>query len=173
MTWNIDSTHSEVQFKVKHLVISTVTGSFGSFKGSAESADDSFENAKVTFSLDVASISTNQNDRDNHLKSADFFDAEKYPTISFTDGKLVKKSGDEFTLEGDLTIKSVTKRVTLAATLGGVAKDPWGNTKAGFEIKGKINRKDFGITWNAATEAGGLLVGEDVSLDINVQLAKA
>lgn len=173
MTWNIDSAHSEVQFKIKHLVISTVTGSFSSFKGTAEAADDSFENAKVAFSLDVASISTRQTDRDNHLKSADFFDAEQYPTIAFTDGKLTKKSGDEFVLEGDLTIKTVTKHISLSATLGGVAKDPWGNTKAGFEIKGKINRKDFGITWNAATEAGGLLVGEEVSLDINVQLAKA
>ncbi len=173
MAWNIDSAHSEVQFKVKHLVISTVTGSFNSFEGSAEAADDSFENASVRFSLEVSSISTNQIDRDNHLKSADFFDAEKFPKITFTNGKLKKKSGDDYVLEGDLQIKEITKPISLSASLGGIMKDPWGNTKAGFEVKGKINRKDFGITWNSVTEAGGLLVGEDVSFDINIQLVKA
>jgi polyisoprenoid-binding protein YceI len=161
-----------VQFKVKHLVISTVTGSFNSFEGSAEAADDSFENASVRFSLEVSSISTNQVDRDNHLKSADFFDAEKFPQITFTNGKLTKKSAENYVLEGDLQIKDVKKAITLNASLGGIMKDPWGNIKAGFEIKGKINRKDFGITWNSVTEAGGLLVGEDVSFDINIQLVK-
>jgi polyisoprenoid-binding protein YceI len=173
MIWNIDTAHSEVQFKVKHLVISTVTGSFGSFEGQVEAEAEDFDGAKVNFSLDVASISTKQEDRDKHLKSADFFDADNYPKISFSEGVLRKKASDEYVLEGKLSIKGVTKAIILEATLGGIAKDPWGNTKAGFEVKGKIHRKDFGITWNAATEAGGLLVGEDVSLDINVQLAKS
>ncbi|HTF82540.1 MAG TPA: YceI family protein [Cytophagales bacterium] len=173
MIWNIDNAHSEVQFKVKHLVISTVTGSFASFEGQAVTEGESFEGAQVSFSLDVASITTKQTDRDNHLKSADFFDVEQHPKITFSDGVLHKKTSDEFVLEGNLTIKGVTKPVVLAAVLGGIAKDPWGNTKAGFEVKGRINRKDYGITWNAATEAGGLLVGEDVAFDINIQLAKA
>lgn len=174
MNWNIDTTHSEVQFKVKHLVISTVTGSFGVYEGTLQGPNESgFDGSKVAFSLDVASISTKQTDRDNHLKSADFFDVEKFPKISFANGVLKATSGDDYELTGDLTIKDATKPVKLSASLGGIMVDPWGNTKAGFEVKGKINRKDFGIVWNTITEAGGMLVGEEITLDINVQLAKA
>ena len=174
MNWNIDPMHSEVQFKVKHLVISTVTGNFKNYEGTITTkSDNNFDDAGVAFSLDVASISTNQADRDNHLKSGEFFDAEKFPKIKFTQGKLVKKAGDDYTLNGHLTIKETTLPITLNASLGGITKDAWGNTKAGFEINGKINRKDFGMTWNAATEAGGLVVSEDVKFDINVQVAKA
>lgn len=174
MNWKIDSTHSEVQFKVKHLVISTVTGNFTAFEGQLESqSENNFENAKVSFELNVASISTNQIDRDKHLKSADFFDVEQYPKISFTNGQLIKKSNSDYVLEGNLSIKSTTKPITLAVEFGGIMKDPWGNIKVGFEINGKINRADYGITWNALTEAGGLLVGEEVKLAINVQLIKA
>lgn len=168
--WVIDASHSEIQFKVKHLVITTVTGSFNEFSGAVESGD-TFENAKISFEANTASISTNSEQRDGHLKSADFFDAEQFPKILFTATKFASKGG-EFELVGDLTIKGVTKSVTLAVEHGGIAKDPWGNTKAGFEITGKINRKDFGLTWNAPTETGGLVVSEEVKIIANVQLLK-
>jgi len=169
--WTIDTAHSEVQFKVKHLVISTVTGTFKSFKGNVSTESEDFDNAKVEFSIDADSIDTNNTDRDNHLKSADFFEVATYPTLTFANG-LLTKSGENYTLSGELTIRDVTKKVELGVEYGGTAKDPWGNTKAGFEVTGKINRKEFGLTWNAATEAGGVLVGEDIKLHINIQLAK-
>ena len=168
--WVIDASHSEIQFKVKHLVITTVTGNFNEFSGTVESGE-TFENANITFEANTASISTNSEQRDGHLKSGDFFDVEKFPKLSFKATKFSKK-GDEFELVGDLTIKDVTNSVTLAVEYGGTAKDPWGNTKAGFEVTGKINRKDFGLTWNAPTEAGGVLVSEEVKLIANVQLLK-
>ena len=168
--WVIDASHSEVQFKVKHLVITTVTGNFTEFSGTVESGD-TFENAKVSFEANIASINTNSEQRDGHLKSADFFDAEKFPKLLFNATKFSKK-GDNFEVVGDLTIKGVTKSVTLAVEYGGTANDPWGNTKAGFEVTGKINRKDFDLGWNAPTEAGGVLVSEEVKLIANVQLLK-
>ena len=169
--WVLDPTHSEVQFKVKHLVISTVSGFFKSFEGSLTTDNEDFENAKVEFSLDVNSIDTNQEQRDGHLKSAEFFDAEKYPKISFTSTSLTK-DGDDYKLNGDLTIKDVTKPVSLDVEYGGSAGDFYGNTKAGFEVTGKINRKEFGLTWDGVTEAGSIVVGEDIKLIINVQFAK-
>lgn len=165
--WVLDPMHSEVQFKVKHLVISTVTGSFKIFEGNLETENDNFTNANISFSLDVNSIDTNQEARDNHLKSAEFFDAEKYPTITF---KSTSFDGDD--LKGDLTIKGITKPVTLEVEHGGTATDFYGNTKAGFEVAGKINRKEFGLTWEGVTEAGSIVVGEDIKLIINVQFAK-
>ena len=170
--WNIDPTHSEVQFKVKHLVISTVTGQFNKFEGSLESENDDFDGAKAEFQLDSASIDTNVSDRDNHLKSADFFDAEKFPHIKFTNGKLTK-SGDDYKLMGDLTIKDKTKPITLDVEYGGSMVDGYGQNKAGFEITGKINRKEFGLTWSAVTEAGGVVVGDDVRLILNVQVTQS
>jgi polyisoprenoid-binding protein YceI len=169
--WVLDPTHSEVQFKVKHLVISTVSGFFKSFEGSLTTESEDFENAKVEFSLDVNSIDTNQEQRDGHLKSADFFDAETYPKISFTSTSLTK-DGDDYKLNGDLTIKDVTKPVSLDVEYGGSAGDFYGNTKAGFEVTGKVNRKEFGLTWDGVTEAGSIVVGEDIKLIINVQFAK-
>lgn len=169
--WGIDPTHTEVQFKVKHLVISTVTGFFKKFSGSVESETDDFDSATVTFSLDVNSIDTNQKDRDAHLKSPDFFAAEQYPTLDFT-GTLKKVTGTDYKLDGALTIRGTTKAVVLNAEFGGIMVDPWGNTKAGFEINGKINRKDYGLNWSAVTEAGGLVVSDDVKIHINVELAK-
>lgn len=169
--WAIDPTHTEVQFKVKHLVIATVTGAFKKFSGSIETEGDDFDGAKAEFSLDVNSIDTNQSDRDAHLKSDDFFAANLYPQITFRNGQLVKR-GDAFDLTGDLTIRNITKTVVLKAELGGTMKDPWGNFKAGFEINGKINRSDFGLKWNAVTEAGGVVVGEEVKLHLNVELAR-
>ena len=169
--WAIDPTHTEVQFKVKHLVISTVTGFFKKFSGSVQSESDDFDGAQVNFTLDVNSIDTNQTDRDGHLKSPDFFSAEQHPTIDFT-GSLTKVEGSEYTLDGALAIRGTTKAVVLTAEFGGTMVDPWGNTKAGFEINGKLNRKDFGLNWNALTEAGGMVVSEEVKLHINVELAK-
>lgn len=169
--WGIDVTHTEVQFKVKHLVISTVTGFFKKFSGSVESETADFDGASVTFSLDVNSIDTNQADRDAHLKSADFFAADQYPTLDFT-GTLKKVSGSDYKLDGALTVRGTTKAVVLDASYGGTMVDPWGNTKAGFEINGKINRKDFGLNWGAVTEAGGVVVSDEVKIHINVQIAK-
>ena len=169
--WTIDQAHSEIHFKVKHMMITTVTGSFGSFKGGAETDGDDFENANITFTAETGSINTNAPDRDAHLRSGDFFESEKYPQLSFT-GTTKKQSDDEYELTGTLTIKDASKPVTLKAEFGGVGKDPWGNTKAGFSISGKINRKEFGLNWNAALEAGGVLVSEDVKLLAEVQLLK-
>ncbi len=170
-TWGIDPTHTEVQFKVKHLVISTVTGFFKKFSGSVESETEDFDGATVTFNIDANSIDTNQADRDNHLKSADFFSTEQYPSLDFT-GTLKKVKGEDFKLTGPLTLRGTTKNIELDVEFGGIMVDPWGNTKAGFEINGKFNRKDFGLSWNALTEAGGMVVSEEVKLHINVELAK-
>ena len=171
--WSIDPAHSEIHFKVKHLMITNVTGSIGTFTGGAETDGDDFENARVHFSADMASINTNAPDRDTHLRSADFFEVEKYPKLTFESTSMKKTSDDEYELTGNLTIKDVTKPVTLKAESGGINKDPWGNMKAGFSLTGKLNRKDFGLTWNAALETGGVLVSDDVRLIIEAQLVKA
>ena len=170
--WVLDPMHSEVQFKVKHLVISTVSGFFKSFEGEMETENDDFSNAKISFSLDINSIDTNQTQRDEHLKSDLFFDAEKYPKMTFVSTEFTRNSDDKYTLSGDLTIKDITKPVTLDVEFGGSAADFYGNTKAGFEITGKINRKEFGLTWNAVTETGGIALSEDVRLALNVQMLK-
>jgi polyisoprenoid-binding protein YceI len=169
--WALDPTHSEIHFKVKHLMITTVTGSFNKFTAAAETESEDFSNASISFSAETASVDTGNEQRDGHLVSADFFDAEKFPTLSFVSTEY-KKDGDDYTLTGNLTIKDVTKPVTLSVEFGGVAKDPWGNTKAGFTLSGKINRKEFGLTWNAATETGGVLVSEDVKLLAEIQLVQ-
>ena len=169
--WIIDPMHSEVHFKVKHLVISTVTGTFKSFDGSLESENEDFQGAAIEFSLDVNSIDTNQEQRDAHLKSADFFDAEQFPKISFKSTSF-EKDGDDYELSGDLTVRNVTKPVKLNVEYGGAATDFYGNDKAGFEVSGKISRKEFGLTWDGITEAGAIVVGDDIKLQINVQFAK-
>ncbi|MEQ8469796.1 MAG: YceI family protein [Marinoscillum sp.] len=168
--WNIDPTHSEVQFKVKHLVISTVTGTFKSFEGSLETAGEGFDGAKAKFSLDAASVDTNVADRDGHLKSAEFFDAEKYPKLTFEG--VLNKVGEQYKLIGSLTIKETTKPIELDVDLGGTMVDGYGQHKAGFEISGVINRKAFGLTWSMVTEAGGVVVGDDVRLLLNVQVVE-
>lgn len=172
-TWNLDAMHSEVQFKVKHLVISTVTGTFNSFNATAITKDDSWENAEINFSADINSIDTNNEQRDGHLASAEFFDAEKYPQLTFNSTSFTKTNNDTYELSGDLTIKGITKNVTLKAIFGGEMVDPYGNHKAGFEVTGEINRFDFDLTWNAITEAGGVVVGPTIKLEMNIQLAKA
>ncbi len=169
--WVIDPTHSEIQFKVKHLVISTVTGSFKTFEGTVESETEDFEGAKVSFSADIASIDTNMAQRDEHLKSGDFFDAEKYPKLTFS-GVLTSKGDESYSLSGDLTIKNTTKPFTFAVEYGGNMIDFYGQNKAGFEISGKLNRKEFGLEWSAVTEAGGVVVGDEVKLIANVQVVK-
>ncbi len=171
--WNVDPTHSEIIFKVKHLVISTVTGSFKKFEGSVETNNENdFDGAQVNFSLDTASIDTNTKDRDTHLKSEDFFHSEKFPNLTFS-GKLKKASGDNYKLVGKMTIKDNTKDVEFTAEHGGTAVDGYGQTKAGFEITGAINRKEFGLTWDAVTETGSVVVSNQVKLQLNVQVVKA
>lgn len=169
--WIVDPFHSEVQFKIKHLMITTVTGSFSSFHATVQTEDEDFMKAKVEFTADVSSISTGNGDRDNHLKSAEFFDAEAFPQIKFITTGLESVDNDgSYELQGDLTIRDVTKRVKLDTEFGGVIKDPYGNTKAGISIHGKINRKDFGLTWSAVTEAGGLVLSDEVRIACEIQL---
>ena len=171
-TWNIDPMHSEVQFKVKHLVIANVTGSFNKFEGYAETSAEDFSDAKISFSADIDSIDTNQEQRDGHLKSADFFDAAKFPKLEFVSTSFTKKSGSEYSLKGNLTLKGITKEVDLHVEYGGTAKDSYGQIKAGFEVTGKINRLDFGLTWSPVTEAGSVVVSDDVKLIAAVQVIK-
>ncbi len=171
--WVLDPTHSEVQFKVKHLMITNTTGEFTKYDVSAETEGEDFTTAKVSFTADTASVTTSNEQRDGHLKSADFFDVEKYPTLSFTATKYENVDNDgSYELYGDLTIKGVTKPVKLDVEFGGIIKDPWGNTRAGFTISGKINRKDFGLVWNALTETGGMVVSEDVRIHVTIELIK-
>lgn len=169
--WNLDPTHSEIGFKVKHMMITNVSGAFTKFDVQTETEGNNFETAKISFTADINSINTANSDRDNHLKSADFFDAANHPQIKFTSTGL-KKNGSDYVLHGDLTIKGVTRPVKLDVDFGGVGKDPWGNEKAGFSLNGKINRTEFQLNWNAALEAGGVLVSEDVRLNAEIQLIK-
>ena len=172
--WNLDPTHSEIQFKAKHLMITNVTGNFTAFQVAAESDDDRFTNPRVTFTAQAGSINTQNEQRDGHLKSADFFDAEKYPELRFVSTSAGNPDEEgRFPLTGDLTIRDVTKPVTVQVEFAGVAKDPWGNTKAGFTVTGKINRADFGLVWNAALETGGVLVSEEIRISADIQMVKA
>lgn len=169
--WAIDPSHSEIQFKVKHLMISTVTGSFKEFGAEVELEGDDLTSAQVRFWANTDSIFTNDEKRDGHLRSGDFFESGKYPKLSFTSTR-IEGSGSAWKMTGDLTIKDVTRPVTLDVEWSGVAKDPWGNTKAGLNLSGKLDRKEFGLTWNAALEAGGVLVSDEVRILAEVQLAK-
>lgn len=170
--WSMDLAHSEVTFKVKHMMITNVTGTFDAFEGSVESEGDSFENAKITFNADIDSISTRNDQRDGHLKSEEFFHASEFPKLTFQSTQMKSLGGNNFELQGDLTLKGVTKAVTLKVEHTGVVVDPYGQTKAGFEIEGKISRNEFGLTWNAVTEAGGVVVSDEVKLQINAQFIK-
>lgn len=170
--WTIDKAHSEVQFKVKHLVISTVTGQFTDFVASLEMEGEDLRNAKAAFTANVASISTNNRDRDNHLKSADFFDAENHPEITFKSSGFESTDSGMFKMTGDLTIRGITRKVALDVEPGGTMVDPYGNTKVGYEITGKINRFDYNLHWNAVTEAGGVVVGPEVRLLMNIQFVR-
>jgi polyisoprenoid-binding protein YceI len=166
--WTIDRNHSEVQFKVKHLAISNVSGTFKLFTGEVQVENESFNNALIHFEIDTNSIDTNNSERDNHLKSPVFFDTENFPKIMF-DGNLKETDGD-FSLEGQLTILKTTKKVKLEAQLSGIGAGRFGDRRAGFEINGKINRRDFGLNFGLLTETGNLVVGDDVKLHFDIQL---
>ncbi|MFC5559839.1 YceI family protein [Ureibacillus thermophilus] len=172
--WVIDKAHSEIGFEVRHMMVSKVRGHFESYEAEIE-ADDltDLTNGKVSFTFDVTSINTKLADRDNHLKSADFFDVEKYPTITFKSTEVKKKDDDEYEVTGDLTIKDVTKPVTFKVEFNGKGKNPWGVEVYGFEAEAKINREDFGLTWNAALETGGVLVGKDVKIKAALEVNPA
>ena len=170
--WKIDPAHSEIQFKVKHLMITTVTGYFKSYDLDVETETGDFNTVKrIEFNADIDSIDTNNAQRDTHLKSNDFFNGEQYPLLKFI-GKKYEGEGDNISLHGDLTIRDVTKPITLKVEFGGTVVDPWGQQKAGFTIDGKINRKDFNLTWDAVTEAGQVVVSNEIKIHAEVQLVK-
>lgn len=170
--WKIDPSHSEIQFKIKHLVISTVTGNFTEFEGKVESQNGTFEDADAYFEAVIDSINTNDEDRDTHLKSEDFFNAETHPKLTFESTSFEQTGDNQYALTGNMTIRDTTNEVTLDVVHGGTVEDAYGNTKAGFEVTGDINRKDFGLTWSAVTEAGNVVVGDNVKLQLNLQLAQ-
>ena len=171
--WTLDPTHSEIQFKIRHLMISNVTGQFTTFDVSAETEDEDFLKAKISFTGDVDSVTTGNEQRDVHLKAPDFFDALKFPKIKFVATKYENVDNDgSYELYGDLTIRDITKNVRLDVEFGGIVKDPWGNTRAGFEIHGKVNRKEFGLQWHAVTEAGSVVVSDEVRIHCAIELIK-
>lgn len=171
--WNLDPTHSELTFKIKHLMITNVKGEFRKFNASIASDGLDFGNATVKADIDASSIYTNNDDRDAHLQSADFFDTESFPAITFESTELNKLDDENYQLKGVLTMKGVSKEVVLDVEFGGFVKDPYGNEKAGFSVSGKFNRKDWGLNWNAALEAGGVMVSEEVRLNAELQFVKA
>ena len=173
-TWAIDPAHSVAEFKVKHMMISNVKGQFTGVSGTLERHEGDVTKSKVEVTIDAASVNTRDSQRDAHLKSADFFDVEKFPTLSFKSTRVIPKNHDEVALEGELTIHGVTHPVRLAVEgPTAAAKDPWGNTRIGASATTKINRRDFGLTWNTALEAGGILVGEEVTITLDLQFVKA
>lgn len=171
--WKLDPAHSELLFKVKHLMITNVKGEFRSFDATVEADGDDFDGALVELTADTASIFTNNDDRDKHLRSADFFDVEAFPEMTFKSSEMTKLDEHTYRLKGQLTIKGVSNDVVLDAEFGGVMKDPYGNEKAGFSLSGKINRKDWELNWNTALETGGVLVSDDVRLAAEVQFTRA
>ena len=171
-TYKIDPAHSEIAFKVKHMMIATVSGNFTQFDATLQTEAPDFNNATISFEADVNSINTNNEQHDGHLKSEDFFAAEKFPKLTFVSKSFTKEDEEEYKLVGDLTIRGVTKTVELAVEYGGTMTDPYGQIKAGFDISGKINRKEFGLSWGVVTEAGGVVVSDDVKLHLSIQMVK-
>ncbi|MEY4603274.1 MAG: Protein YceI [Bacteroidota bacterium] len=169
--WNIDLMHSEIGFKVKHMMITNVSGHFGSFNASAKTENEDFSDAEFNFSADINSISTGVADRDGHLKSDDFFSAEKFPQLTFKSTE-IKANGSELVISGDLTIRDVTKKVEFKSEFSGIVTDPYGQTKAGLSIDGKIKRSEYGLTWSAVTEAGNIVVSDEVKLHAELQFVK-
>ncbi|MEN9938885.1 MAG: hypothetical protein RLZZ387_5464 [Chloroflexota bacterium] len=172
MPWQIDASHSQIQFSVRHMMISKARGVFEKFEGTIEADESNPVGATVDVTIDVASINTKDENRDNHLRGADFFDVATYPTITFKSTKLELTDAEHGKLYGDLTIRGVTKPVVLNVEYQGQAKSPWGTTSAGFSATSKINRTDFGLVWNVALETGGLLVGEEITIDIELEMVK-
>jgi polyisoprenoid-binding protein YceI len=171
--WNLDAVHSNIRFTVPHLVISEVEGSFKKFDGTVTHSKPDFSDASINFVIDVASINTDNEKRDGHLKSDDFFNAEKYPQMKFQSTSFKNVSGNKYVLTGNLTIRDVTKPVKFDVVYGGTAKDGYGNTKAGFKASSVINRFDYGLKWNALTEAGGATVGQDITIDLKLEFTQA
>lgn len=171
--WNLDKSHSSLKFSVDHLVISEAEGNFKMFSGTMKNAGVDFANAQIEFTVDVNSINTDEPKRDEHLKGDDFFNAEKFPQMTFKSTKFTKVNGNKYMLAGNLNIRDITQKVVFVATYGGTTKDPWGNVKAGFKATGKISRKAFGLKWNTLTEAGGAVVGDEVRIQANVEFAQA
>jgi len=170
--WALDPSHSEIQFRIKHLMISTVTGQFNSFKGNIETENDDFSTASIHFEADIDSIFTGNEQRDQHLKNGDFFDAENHPKLVFESTNMERISGDNFNVEGMLTMRGITKSVKLDVEFGGNTIDPWGNTRVGFAVTGKIKRTDFGVSFGMLSETGNVMLGEEVKLQANVQFVK-
>ena len=171
--WTVDQAHSTIGFAVKHMMVSKVKGQIDSYTADIEAADlTDLTTANIVFSFNTASINTHLEDRDTHLKSAEFFDVENYPTIDFRSTDIIK-DGDDYKVNGDLTIKGITKPVTFDVEFGGKGKNPWGVEVYGFEAEAKINREDFGLTWNAALETGGVLVGKDVKIQLELEVNPA
>lgn len=171
-TWTLDRAHSDAAFKVKHMVISSVTGHFDQFDVSVKASKDDFTDLEAEFSAEVDSINTNQSDRDIHLRSEDFFDAARFPKLTFRSTGFTKEGEGKYVLTGDITIRGTTKNISLLVEFGGIINDPWGMTRAGFELTGKLNRKDFNLHWNALTETGGMVASEEVKLMLNIELIK-
>lgn len=167
--WVIDAAHTSVGFSVKHMVISKVRGRFTGLEGSIEGNPEDLTEAKINFKIDTSTIHTNNDDRDNHLRSGDFFDTETYPHITFVSTDIVSKGGNKYDITGDMTMKDATNKVTFKAVYEGSAKNPWGVDVAAYEVEGKISRKEFGLTWNQALEAGGVLVGDDITITMEIQ----
>jgi len=170
--WALDPTHSSMTFTIKHMMFSKVKGAFNQFDASIEADPNDLTSADISFSVDLASVDTNNNDRDNHLRSADFFDVENHPKMTFTAKNIVKTGDGEYKVTGDLSLHGVTRSESFDVVFEGEGKDPWGNVKAAFHASGTINRKDYGLNWNAALEAGGFLVGDEVKVEIDIQAAK-
>lgn len=171
-SWKFDMPHSSVGFTVRHLVIAKVNGAFKDFDGAINFEGENFESGSANIAIQVASIDTENEKRDDHLRSPDFFDVEKFPVMTFNSRKIVKGEGSDFKMIGDLTIRDVTKEVTLVAEFNGAIKDPWGGTRAAFSVSGEINRQDFGVKWNKPLETGGFLVGDQVKINIEAELVK-
>jgi len=170
--WNLDLSHSELQFKVRHMMISTVTGEFAEFAATATTEGEDFTTAQVSLTANIASISTRNEQRDTHLHSDDFFASERFPQMIFTSTAMEKVDDENYKLHGNLTIRDITKPVTLEVEFGGLVVDMYGNLRAGFTLQGKINRKEFGLMWNAITEAGGVVVADDIKILASVSLVK-
>ncbi|GAB3947023.1 YceI family protein [Spirosoma harenae] len=170
--WVLDPTHSELGFKIKHLMISNISGSFQQFQVEVDTTNDDFSTAQIRATAEIASIHTNNEQRDHHLRNSDFFEAETYPQLNFQSTKVEKLDEDTFSVYGDLTMKGVTKPVKLAVEYSGITKDPWGGVRAGFTVTGKLNRTDFGINFNGVLETGGLALGEEVKIHSELQLVK-
>ncbi|WP_372770536.1 YceI family protein [Lutibacter sp.] len=171
-TWNFDPSHSSIRFAVDHMVISEVEGRFSTYEGSVVSTKSDFSDAKINISIDINSVDTDNEKRDAHLKSADFFETEKYPKMTFVSTSVEKNGDSKYNLNGNLTLHGVTKEITLVMTYGGTVKDPWGNTKAGLKVTGVINRTDFGLKYNSVLETGSLMIGEEVAITAKVELVK-